>query len=110
MRSLRPSPLRRVGLHFARVVALSGALAALTTLVVADVFAAESEAGPAVAIDEEVEAEEVGFLTLMARPFAPDAATPAEPLLPEVPELAREDAPRKKRSPKKLKMGRFEGY
>lgn len=110
MTSLRShrSPLGRVGLHVARALALSGALAGLAWLVAADVLAEEPEEAPVEAL-AEANADVVGFITLVARPFVPDAVAAA---LPEPPglEAMREEAPRKRRPSKKMKLGRFEGY
>jgi hypothetical protein len=97
-----PGP--RLAVHLARVAALTAALTALTTLVVADVIAAEPIDAPLTLHDEEPDSP---FLTLIARPFAPDAA-PA----PQPPDLLLEDQPPPPKKPrrKKSKFGRFEGY
>lgn len=115
------SPGRRIGQQFARIAAFSAALSALTTIVVADVIAAEPAELLAivdlVAIDDEPVAfaarEDDGVAVLAAASVQlPDALPPPLALADELvvdPAMER-PAPKKKRRRSKLKFGRFEGY
>lgn len=117
------SPGRRIGVHFARVAAFSAALTALTTIVVADVIAAEPIEMIEAAVHGELDELEEDTLVFAEREDdrvavlaaagvqVPDALPvalldPFDDVLPE-PEVAPK---KKRRSKSKLKFGRFEGY
>lgn len=114
------SPGRRIGVHFARVAAFSAALTALTTIVVADVIAAEPIEMIEAAVLGELEEDTLVFaereddrvaVLAAAGVQVPDALPvalldPFDDVLPE-PEVAPK---KKRRSKSKLKFGRFEGY
>lgn len=104
---------RRLGVHFVRVASFTAALTAFTTIVVADVIAAEpiEALAPILMVDEDepielADREVVGAAALSAAGVKLPEVMPAavEPL----PELIP-DPPKKKRK-SKLKFGRFEGY
>ena len=113
------SPGRRIGGQFARIAAFSAALAALTTIVVADVIAAEPVDLLAIvdlaAVDDEPVAfaarEDDGVAVLAAASVQlPDALPPPAAPLTDPFADGDEPAPKKKRRKSKLKFGRFEGY
>lgn len=110
MHPLHSSVARRgIGAHFVRVVSFSAALTTLTTIVVADVVAAEPAEATAMGLRER-EAEAGGVELLAVR--VPDALVPvaaaglALAVEPEPEPAPKQRKPRKK----KIAFGRFEGY
>ncbi len=114
MHKLRSSAGRRgIGAHVVRVAAFSAALMAITSIVVADVIAAEPEE-PAMALivgegwPAGAVADERGPLLLAAAVVVPDAVPAPASSLPE--DMAPPEPPKKKKRRSKIKFGRFEGY
>lgn len=110
MHPLHSSVARRgIGAHFVRVVSFSAALTTLTTIVVADVVAAEPAEATAMGLRER-ESEAGGVELLAVR--VPDALVPvaaaglALAVEPEPEPAPKQRKPRKK----KIAFGRFEGY
>lgn len=114
MHKLRsPAGRRGIGVHVVRIAAFSAALMAITSIVVADVIAAESEE-PAMALlaadgwSAGVVADERGPVLLAAAVVVPDAVLAPAPSVLE--ELTPPVPPKKRKRRSKLKFGRFEGY
>lgn len=110
-----PAARRGIGVLIARIAAFSAALMAITSIVVADVLAAETDEPAAMMlIDDDTRlvdanADERGPVSLAV--VVPNGALPVAASLPElIPELDEPPRPKKKRRSSKLKFGRFEGY
>ncbi|MEZ4448204.1 MAG: hypothetical protein R3B09_01910 [Nannocystaceae bacterium] len=110
---------RRLGVHFARVASFTAAVTAFTTIVVADVVAAEPEEAIAALVDwgedddtiELAARDDVGAATLSAAGVKlPEAAVVVAELFDPFAEAVEPPAPKKKKRKSKLKFGRFEGY
>lgn len=112
MHPLHSSVARRgIGAHFVRVVTFSAALTTITTIVVADVVAAEPAEPTAMGLREH-DAEERGAELLAVHVQVPDALVPVAVVTPEL-EVVPEPAPapkQRKARKKKIAFGRFEGY
>ena len=105
-----PAARRGFGVHIARIAAFSAALMAITGIVVADVIAAEVDDPAAMALGDDDAlavdkiADDRGPLLLAV--VVPSGALPTAVSLPEL----TPEPPKKKRGPRKIKFGRFEGY
>jgi hypothetical protein len=110
MPKLRMPAQRDYGVHLARLITFSAALAAITGIIVADLTASEADEPAAMALalvdDDATPADRAaeGEVPVMLA---------AEVAVPDAPEIAApEPAPVKKKKQRKSKLnfGRFEGY
>ncbi len=115
MHKLRsPGGRRGIGVHVARIAALSAALLTMTGIVVEDVIAAEPGAQAMLLLLEEgmagADSEVLAPVLLAAAVIVPDVMLVPEPEPEPEPELGEKPEPPRKKKRSRIKFGRFEGY